>query len=119
MMFNPSQCTIVHETLGQRLNHMVEDIRVHHPTAGVPTLRFKTLGRVTVLFRTDAKIGVSIMEFTNSEGNPCFDLALYEYKSAREVYDELRNTDKITEATKFFQFNRDWDLAEKLIEILR
>lgn len=119
MMFNPSQCTIVHETLGQRLNRMVEDIRVHNPAAGIPNLKFKTLGRVTVLFRTDAKIGISVMEFTDAENQQVFDLALYGYKSAREVYEELKNTDKITEATKFFQFHRDWDLAEKLIEILR
>ena len=118
MLFNPSQCTIVHETLGQRLNSMIEDIRVHHPTAGVPTLKFKTLGRVTVLFRTEAKIGISVMECADAESNKIFDLAVYT-KSPREVYEELKASDKITEATTFLQFRNEWDLAHKLIELLR
>lgn len=118
MLFDTAKCTVVHETLGQRLNLKVEDIRVHNPKSQIPKLHFRTIGRVTVLFRTDSKIGVSIMEYTNAEGHPMFDLAVYDYKSAREVFEELKSTDRIEEATQFIQLNNEWKLAEKLIELL-
>lgn len=119
MLFNASACTIPHETLGQNLTSKIEDIRVHNPNNNVPSLKFKTIGRVTVLFRTEAPVGVSIMEYTNADNQRVLDLAVYGYKTAREVYDELKNTDKITEATQFFKLSNEWDLAYKLIELLR
>jgi len=119
MLFNASACVIPHETLGQNLTSKVEDIRVHNPNSVVPNLKFKTLGKVTVLFRTESEVGISIMEYTDLENHLVFDLAVYEGKTSREVYDELRSTNKITEATQFFKFSNAWDLAYKLIELLR
>ena len=118
-MFDASKCVIPNETLGQRLTRMTADIRVHNPNRSVPALKFKTIGRVTVLFRTKSKVGVSIMEYTDMvENRQVFDLAVYSHKSAREVYEELRNTNRILEATQRFNFRNDWDLVYRLIELL-
>ena len=119
MLFNAATCVIPHDTLGQRLTLKVEDVRAHNPNSGVPKLKFKTVGRVTVLFRTDSKIGISIMETAGAENKPVLDLAVYSYKSAREVYEELLQTNKIEEATQFLWFDNEWDLVHKLIELLK
>ena len=118
MLFDASKCAIPHDTLGQSLTLKAEDIRVHNPKSDVPKLRFRTVGRVTVLFRTESEVGVSVMEYTDMTGKRVLDLAVYEYKSAREVWDELRNTDRIEEATKFYKFHNEWDLVQKIIELL-
>ena len=119
MLFNAANCVVPHDTLGQRLTLKVEDVRVHNPNGGVPKLKFKTVGLVTVLFRTDTKIGISIMETKGAENKSVFDLAIYNYKSAREVYEELLQTNKIEEATSFLWFDDEWSLVHKLIELLK
>ena len=119
MLFDASKCVVPQETLGQRLTRMVEDIRVHNPKSNVPKLQFKTVGRVTVLFRTESAIGISIMEYKDMENRQVFDLAVYDYKSSKEVYEELRTTDRILEDARRFSFKKDWDLVYKLIELLR
>lgn len=118
LLFNASNCTVVHETLGQRLNRMIEDVRVHNPNMSVQKLAFKTVGRVTVLFRTESEIGVSIMEYTDCEDQQVLDLAVYSHKTARQVYEELRATDAICGATTRLTFHKEWDLVYKLIELL-
>lgn len=118
MLFDASRCAIPHQTLGQSLTLKAEDVRVHNPNRKIPVLKFKTIGRVTVLFRTESEVGISIMEYTDMTGKRVLDLAIYEYKSAREVYDELRRTDRIEEATQFHQFHNEWDLVSKIFELL-